>query len=692
LSKGAYVVLKITKILTTGAATAGKTCTKHYIFDKPPPDQYTSTDVFVPEERHYAYHSAVVDPQDPCEWNIATLGNTLAMIKKSIISKEKNIKFDDEPRFDVQIDSPPTESIHTADTQVTVLEGVRTTPVHLKAKSTQKQNDTIQKLLDPALKISGEVLKLHWVHFVDGGGQSEFLELLPALVSNVTVTIYVIDLTTKPNDHCNDFFTIKDKPQGTRKTFLTGKELFERFLQTICSQKDEEKCKVMFVGTHYDGTPEIENNLKEWDLLIRTFWNEYEAEKVEIIKSTENCIVHEIEAKSPGDSKQIAVNMRKKLAQCCIKRRVAIAEFLIEEDLKSSSLAQEHYGILTYSECQGITRKYAKENTLKKALQYFHELNEYLCFPTEHLVFTKPRILIQMISKLIKVANHCRGEDVSGIPQDFRKSGLISDKDLRDVLDYDLPGENFKATKYYRPGVFEGEELLKVLKKLFIAAYCAELSAYFIPCVLPPCSKPESDDINKDTRTFMKENSPLLITFKKDKKGSIPRGLFCGLVTHLIDKYGWQIRSGNEQNYRTLIEFEIPRRYKLVLMEDFKLACIRVHAAEAACKPLRLEVRKNITDGIETVGKKFYGTEDDSIMCPNASFECSCSHSKENELSHIASVVSHETDAKKRRLVCEKSGEDVAFTAEHFDWLHKVEDPQSSGTCNKLCNSCTMVF
>ena len=42
--------------------------------------------------------------------------------------------------------------------------------------------------------------------FVNGGGQSEFLELLPALVSNVTVTIYVIDLSRKPDNFCNDFF------------------------------------------------------------------------------------------------------------------------------------------------------------------------------------------------------------------------------------------------------------------------------------------------------------------------------------------------------------------------------------------------------------------------------------------------------------------------------------------------------
>ena len=78
-------MLNITKILTIGAATSAK----HYFFDLLPPNQYTSTDVCDPMERHYC--SAVVDPNDPCKWKIATLDMTLAMIKDSIISKEKLI-------------------------------------------------------------------------------------------------------------------------------------------------------------------------------------------------------------------------------------------------------------------------------------------------------------------------------------------------------------------------------------------------------------------------------------------------------------------------------------------------------------------------------------------------------------------------------------------------------------------------
>jgi hypothetical protein len=683
LNKGAYVVLNVTKVLTTGAATAGKTCTKHYIFGLPKPDQYTSTDVCDPMERRYAYDSATVDSQDPpCIWNISTLSTTLEMIKNSIDPNNGNIlEYDPELRFDVLIDPPPTAS--TTGTQLSIEdpEDVPATPVHSKDKAvysvTQEQTDAIKKLLDS--KISGKVLNLHWIHFVDGGGQSEFLELLPALVSNVTVTVYVIDLSKKPDEPCNDFFTINDRPQGTRKTYLTGKELFERFLKTVCSQKE---CKVMFVGTHYDGSCKRKDNLKKWNQLIRVLWSEYKADKVKIVKTTHvNGNVHAIHANSRNPGAQlIAKDMRKKLTKCCVERRVAIAEYLIEEALKSSSLAQENKGILTYSECQHITKKYANENVLEKALRYFHELNEYFYFPGEGLVFTKPCVLVQIISKLIKVANHCRSSHGDGIPLKFWKFGLISDEDkcLDKILDLGEDNTEGKATDlYYRSEVFEGKQLLRVLKNLSIAAYSTNWSAYFIPCVLPPCTKP--DDINVDTRNFMIENRPLLLTFKKDKegrKGSIPRGLFCGLVTHLIDEYGWEIREGNEQNYRTLIEFEIPGRYKLVLVEDFKLACIRVHVAKAARKPLRLEARQNITDGVATVGKKFYGTEDDSIMYPNASFECSCPRSKENELSHIASVVSHETE---RRLVCEESGEDVAFTTEHFNWLHENEYRRSSG-------------
>ena len=46
--------------------------------------------------------------------------------------------------------------------------------------------------------------------FINGGGQSEFLELLPALILNVTVTIYVIDLSRKPGDFVMIFFTINE--------------------------------------------------------------------------------------------------------------------------------------------------------------------------------------------------------------------------------------------------------------------------------------------------------------------------------------------------------------------------------------------------------------------------------------------------------------------------------------------------
>ena len=657
-------MLRITKVLTTGAATAGKTCTKHYVFDKPPPKQYTSTDVFESMERHYAYYTAVVDPDDPCEWKIATLVDTLAMIKNYIRSDNKDIKFDDELGFSFD----ELNEVQSTDTSFTLLT-TSNKQVHpkLETLSSMRQRGVIKKLLDPKLKLSGEVLKVHWIHFVDGGGQSEFLELLPTLVSNVTVAMYVIDLSRKPDDFCKDHFTINDRPQGTRQTYLTGEELFDRFFRTITSQKDSERCKVMFVGTHKH-VPEAVSNLNKWNELINKFCEEHDTEgKVKIIRTNTNDNVHVIDAnlrgKDGSQQQTTAKNMRKKLANCCVERKVAIADFLIEEDLKSSGKPN---GILSYSECKEITQIYATENTLKKALQYFHELNEFLFIQREGadgLILTKPGVLVQLISRLIKVANHCRSR--SSCLKTFWKWGIMSEADLKEVSDYSLPDEQFDITKYYRPKLFEGKELLNVLQTLFIAASCEK--GYFIPCVLPPCSK--DSDINKSTSKFMSDNPPLLVTFKGH---SIPHGLFCGLVTYLMDSCGWKIRSGNDQNYRTLIDFEIPGSYKLVLVEHFKVIC--VHVVPRAPNPVRLKIRENIVDGVKNVSKHFYGSEDVSIMNTNASFECSCSCSKDV---HIATVIPSETE--EPRLICEKSGEDVDFVKDHYDWLRKTEDPRQPG-------------
>ena len=92
--------------------------------------------------------------------------------------------------------------------------------------------------------------------------------------------------------------------------------MFKRFLKTISFKKDNERCKVMFVGTHCVSSPEVLINLEEWNQFIRTFWNEYDTEgKVKIInKTANNHSVHAFDANYRGESEQItAKDMRKKL-------------------------------------------------------------------------------------------------------------------------------------------------------------------------------------------------------------------------------------------------------------------------------------------------------------------------------------------------------------------------------------------
>ena len=664
-------MLHITKVLTTGAATAGKTCTKHYIFDKPPPGQYTSTDLFESMGRHYAYYSAVVDPNDPCEWKIATLVDTLSLVKNYIRSDNQDINFNHELGF------PELYEVQT-DTSFSLLT-TSNEQVHpnLETQSSMRESDTIKKLLDPNLKLSGEILKLRWIHFVDGGGQSEFLELLPALVSNVTVTIYVIDLTKKPSDFCADHFTISDRPQGKGRTHLTGEQMFERFLKTFFSQKDDEIYKVMIVGTHWNNHNNAHKICVEWENVIIKLCKEHnqKKEKVQLLKGSDGSNINKIEAncrdKSSNQQQTEAKHIRQELVHHFIEKPVAIAHFLIEEDLKSSDLAKKHKGILSYSECISITKQYATEKTLEEALQYFHELNEFFFFKHEGLVFTDPGVLVKMISNLIKVANDNRGDSSCHVR--FWKSGKIAVKNVKNLLDRDLLS-HFRHDQHIE---FGEKELLKVLQNLFIAAPTnSDCSEYFIPCVLPPCMKVDNictsmfpclKKNKSNTTEFMKDSLPLLVTFEDIQ--AIPRGLFCGLVTYLIDKKEWKIHEENDQNYRTLIVLAIPKLSRYVVLED-KFKFLRVYVAPETRECERMVIRTHIASGVEEVSKRFYGN---SIKTEDA-LECPCPH--RNKELHAAVIT------KKEGLSCKNFLRTICyckFTEDQLKWLKEDEMPQQTG-------------
>ena len=170
----------------------------------------------------------------------------------------------------------------------------------------------------------------------------------------------------------------------------------------------------------------------------------------------------------------------------------------------------------------------------------------------------------------------------------------------------------------------------------------------------------------------MNTNHPLLFTFKR---GIVPQGLFCGLVTYLIDKCDWKFRQQSDQNYRTQVEFKVSSN-KLVLVEKFKF--IQVHIAPHATSSACLQIRKDVVDGVETICEKFYRSKDNSIINPYyASFECSCSSSDEP---HVASIAPATDTVKEPLLVCKNTDEPIEFIDYMYKWLQENEDPRLQGT------------
>ena len=68
LANEGHVELDISKVILTGAAGSGKTCTKLLLYKLPPPAQRHSTELIEPMDRAYIKHELAYHEKDDSEY------------------------------------------------------------------------------------------------------------------------------------------------------------------------------------------------------------------------------------------------------------------------------------------------------------------------------------------------------------------------------------------------------------------------------------------------------------------------------------------------------------------------------------------------------------------------------------------------------------------------------------------------
>ena len=415
------------------------------------------------------------------------------------------------------------------------------------------------------------------IYFTDTGGQLEFMEVLPAIISGPSIFLLVFNLEHAANGLDNEIPAVYKRSDGSVykpppgiSTF-TVRDLILHILASIQTtrsyhfQKDGKdqviEAKVLLVGTHSDCVT---------DASVR---DRIESEVQELLKDTPYYLkgMLQVPCREPGNERFVyMVNNESAEDPVFQEIREKVRSLIFEEsgdsDYKEDISAQwlgfdlmlrwpGKSKILTYQQCADMAKSCGiGESDVKQALAFLHRrfgiIRYFSGAGLDNIVITNPQVIYDSISDLIAVKfnysnTRLTPEEVRG----FQKKGLISEDAVRKCI----------ASQRNETTALSLKFLLSLLSHLHIVV---ELEGdkvnletmYFMPCVLVGAKH----DLSKSA-DYSEPNVPdLLIVFDRGDQ-YCPKGLFSVFAINLakqhLAKYTWVLN--RKQLDREQIVFNI---------------------------------------------------------------------------------------------------------------------------------------
>ena len=376
------------------------------------------------------------------------------------------------------------------------------------------------------------------VYLTDTGGQIEFQELLPMLVSGSSVFFLVFRL-----DHdLNKQFTVEYvRPNGTKsepyQSNFTVKEVLLQFLASIASLRSTET-QVFFVGTHKDKVSQTEINRIERSLRhLVTSTGLYRKGMIQY--GSECCMLLAVNNLSDDDSDF-------QLVRAAMERLVSQGGFNVTAPpswLIFSLIIRQHKDrVLSYDHCFEIARKcgIATRQELNEALYFLHTKVGLIRHfqgkgleDLQQIVIQDPQVLFDRITDLV-VETFTFDKTSPVVREDFRKKGIF-------------PFSTFEKISTTSDHLLTPSRLVKLMEHLHIIAQLDDEDGkselvkrrYFMPCILAHAPSAEATSLISRTIAVIfrrsAERSPnessLLVGFRC---GYCPKGLFAALVVYLL--------------------------------------------------------------------------------------------------------------------------------------------------------------
>ena len=650
LKKG-YVLLNVSKVVTSGAAGSGKTCTKYVLLREKPPLERTSTGLFDISKVFRDISRELVATDKVARWFRVSYSLLNTMIAKAIKKGVKHEGVLHEETFDsreselyvhesgVQHEGAEQEQIsseselyrvHQSGPAFSKFPTKRKEPTHVAVTSDVTTRQDILQLMEEHTG-SDELMRLHWIYFIDSGGQPQFHDLLSAFVKNKSAILLVIKLSERLNEKPTIQYYRNGKMCGGYVSRSTNRQILQRYCRTLVSGNKD--CRVLIIGTHRDCPCEetIEKDRILEDLL-KPLGNNLVKQS-----SQEGKVLFPLNARNPlEDDEKMADKIRQKITEenCSQQFKVPIAWFLLEQDIQ-----QLDKGVISMQDCVDLASELKmNRQALKAALEYFDKLNILLFFPgfLPDVVFANSQVIVDKVTEIVEYSFYLRGLKKKNSERqqwsDFVKYGIIS----REMLTELFP-------KHFVGNLFNVDKLLHLFQHLLIIAQL-NYHDFIMPAVLPEI---RAEKLNRWKPPSL---TPVLIYYPD---GCAPGGAFCCLSVYLISKCGWQVANIFYRNY---LEFQLknyPENVTITLIDRFEYFQVYVKGPPTLIRSICKWVVTSISTGLD---KACVALNYDSINHQIA-IPCPC---KKIEAEHAATIDKQYWTCTKELDICGKMSEDFS--------------------------------
>ena len=412
----------------------------------------------------------------------------------------------------------------------------------------------LQKHLQGALRALQEPGWL--VYLTDTGGQIEFQELLPLLVSGPSVFFLVFRLDHDLNKR---FIVEYVRPNGiTSEPYQSNFTVKEALLQSLASiasmgvysyrgKRVPLKPQVFFVGTHKDkvSQAEIDSIDRALQQLV-TSTDLYHKEMIHF--ASESRMLLAVNNLSDNDSDiQLVQKAVERLGRQGGFNILAPPSWLIF----SLIIRQNKDRILSYDRCFEVARQCGimTQDELNEALWFLHTKVGLIRHfqgleDLQQIVIQDPQLLFDKITDLV-VETFTFDKTNRVVQENFKKKGIFS-------------FSTFEMISGGSDHLLTPSRLVKLLEHLHIIAPLEEEEGerrYFMPCILAHAEPAETAlGISVERSTEQHLNNSLLIGFKC---GYCPKGVFAALVVYLLANTKGQWRLQRNRIFKDQISFSV---------------------------------------------------------------------------------------------------------------------------------------